>query len=185
MISLSVYHFFEYCFCLLFHFEKVHPDSFLINQGKHYTFAMAFAFLEYFIEFAFVPWLKLNPAAWVITVIGVGVTVVGHYFRIGAEFTAKNNFTHKIRYTKKEEHKLITHGVYSFSRHPGYFGWFLWSVGTQLMICNPISAIGFFFASYYFFKDRIVIEEELLVHFFGYDYIAYRNSVPTRIPFIQ
>lgn len=26
----------------------------------------------------------------------------------------------------------------SFSRHPSYMGWFWWSIGTQLLLCNPI-----------------------------------------------
>ena len=185
MMSLSVYHFLEYWFWLMYHFEKVNADSFLINQGKFYTIAIALSFIEYFVEFFLFKNLKLWDIATLVTFIGVIITKVGHAFRIGAEFTAKSNFTHQIRLHKKSEHKLVTHGVYSISRHPGYFGWFLWSVGTQIMIWNPIWIVGFYLASYYFFKDRIELEEEFLIEFFGKQYQDYRSKVPTRIPFIE
>ena len=41
MISLSVYHLFEYLFSLFFHFENLHPDNYLINQSKAYVIAMS------------------------------------------------------------------------------------------------------------------------------------------------
>ena len=44
---------------------------------------------------------------------------------------------------KKEDHVLVTSGIYSLVRHPGYFGWFWWSVGTQILMFNPICAVGF------------------------------------------
>ena len=185
MMSLSIYHYLEYCFWLMYHFEKVNPDSFLINQGKFYTLAISLSFVEYFIEIYLIPSLKLSMISTFFTICGIIITKIGHVFRVGAEFTAKSNFTHQIRIHKKAEHKLVTHGVYSISRHPGYFGWYLWSVGTQIMTWNPIWTIGFYFASYSFFKDRIETEEELLVEFFGDQYIEYRKRVPTRIPYID
>lgn len=38
---------------------------------------------------------------------------------------------------------MVTSGMYTYLRHPGYFGWFLWSVGTQVLLCNPICAVAF------------------------------------------
>lgn len=62
--------------------------------------------------------------------LGLAMIVVGHIFRIGAEFTAGSNFNHKIQFYKDDNHKLVTTGLYSLSRHPSYLGWFLWAVGT-------------------------------------------------------
>lgn len=75
----------------------------------------------------------------------------------------------------------MTHGIYSFSRHPGYFGWFWWSVSTQILLCNPLSAMAFAYISFKFFKDRIPYEEYFLCRYFP-DYKTYRARVPTRIP---
>ena len=99
-ISLCTYHFLEYAFCCLYHFEKLHYDNFLINQSTSYTIAMTTAFIEYFIEFYFLNEYKQMTICKWITVVGIIGTIIGHIFRAGAEFTAQNNFTHMIRYSK-------------------------------------------------------------------------------------
>ena len=70
-------------------------------------------------------------------------------------------------------------------RHPSYFGWSLWAVGTQVMLLNPISVVLFSLASHLFFKDRIPYEEELLVEFFGEAYIEYAMKTPIWLPGIE
>ena len=70
-------------------------------------------------------------------------------------------------------------------RHPSYFGWTLWAVGTQVMMVNPVSVVGFIFASHMFFADRIPAEEELLVEFFGNAYIKYAQKTPIMLPGIK
>lgn len=30
-----------------------------------------------------------------------------------------------------------------YVRHPGYLGWLLWAVGTQVLLCNPVTTIAF------------------------------------------
>ena len=47
---------------------------------------------------------------------------------------AGRNFNHLVQSTKSETHELVTSGIYAWSRHPSYVGWFLWSVGTQVNI---------------------------------------------------
>ena len=185
IISLSIYHYLEYLFWLFFHFDDISVDSFLINQSTEYGIAMTVAFVEFVVEYLLVSPLKLSTLSMFLTVCGLLWTIIGQYFRVSAEFTAKSNFTHQISFQKKTSHELVTHGVYAFSRHPSYFGWFLWSVSTQVMIWNPIWAVGFCIASHTFFKSRIQMEEKLLTNFFGTKYILYKQKVPTRIPFID
>ena len=50
------------------------------------------------------------------------------------------------------------------------------------MLVNPVSILGFIYASYLFFNDRIPMEEELLVEFFGDEYIEYALKTPTFLP---
>ena len=47
---------------------------------------------------------------------------------------------------------------------------------------NPICIVGFALAARFFFKDRIPYEEELLVEFFGDQYVNYALKTPIRIP---
>ena len=51
-----------------------------------------------------------------------------------AMITAKANFNHVVQSDKKSNHVLVTHGLYGWSRHPSYVGWFYWSIGTQVML---------------------------------------------------
>ena len=81
--------------------------------------------------------------------------ILGEGLRVAAFFTAKNNFTHLVRYKKNPKHQLITHGVYSIFRHPSYTGYFYFCVFSQIFLANWISAIGFFIVLSKFFNERI------------------------------
>jgi protein-S-isoprenylcysteine O-methyltransferase len=81
--------------------------------------------------------------------------------------TAGSNFHHLIRTERDEKHKLVTHGIYAYLRHPGYFGWFWWCIGTQILLSNPICIAAYAFASWRFFSERIPEEEDTLIKFFG------------------
>ena len=58
-------------------------------------------------------------------------------------------------------------------------------MGTEIITFNPICFIIYLIVLFKFFDDRIKIEEELLIEFFGQEYIDYRNRVPILIPFIK
>ena len=143
---------------------------------------MSIALIEFFVELYLVPSLKTHTS---IVLVGLVWTCIGECIRKVAMITAKQSFTHLIKDNKREEHKLITHGIYKYVRHPGYFGWFLWSVGGQVLLCNPLCVLLFTAWSWYFFNDRIPYEEEQLVKLFGQSYRDYKSRTPTYIPFIQ
>ena len=91
----------------------------------------------------------------------------------------------QIRTRKHSHHKLVTTGLYALCRHPSYVGWFMWSVGTQVLLSNPVCFVGFNFAAWAFFANRIPGEEALLLSFFGNSYAEYQKRVPLGIPFIR
>ena len=64
--------------------------------------------------------------------LGVALTVTGEFLRKLAMITASSNFNHYVQHIKRDDHELVTHGIYGYMRHPSYAGWFLWSVGTQV-----------------------------------------------------
>lgn len=59
------------------------------------------------------------------------------------QLTARGAFTHNIQTQRRPGHRLVTRGVYRVARHPGYLGWLLWAVGTQLLLANPLCAAAF------------------------------------------
>jgi len=81
--------------------------------------------------------------------------VAGQYFRMAAMYTAAANFSHRIEYMKRQDHVLVTHGVYRFVRHPSYLGWFMWTVGSQVLLANPIAVVTYAVVAWGFFRDRI------------------------------
>ncbi len=84
-----------------------------------------------------------------------------------------------------EDHKLVTEGVFSLVRHPSYVGWFYWSLGTQLVLCNPLCVVAYAAASYAFFRERVLFEEWTLLKTYRGEYERYQKQVPTGLPFIR
>jgi len=111
--------------------------------------------------------------------------LLGHFLRIGAMFTAAKNFTHLVQDSRRENHVLVTKGLYKFIRHPSYLGWSMWAIGTQIVLMNPVSLILYIFATVKFFSDRIPYEEMKLYEFFGNDYIHYAKKTRTWMPFVS
>ncbi len=92
---------------------------------------------------------------------------------------------HSLYNGKKEEgHKLITSGLYSILRHPGYTGYFWWYVGGQLLLFNPISLVPLCIVASTYFKRRICVEERILMGFFPGKYPDYRARTAVLIPFL-
>jgi protein-S-isoprenylcysteine O-methyltransferase len=155
----------------------------LINHSKEYITALFLSCLEYFLFFYNSPYIK--SFHW-ISFLGLFISLCGQFLRTAAIICAGSNFTHQISSGQKQaNHRLVTSGVYKISRHPSYLGWFLWSLGSQILLSNPLCFVGFLIVSLKFFKERIELEEFWLVLFFGEDYEAYRERVPSRIPFLD
>ncbi|CRK18958.1 hypothetical protein BN1723_017728 [Verticillium longisporum] len=107
----------------------------------------------------------------------------GIVVRTAAMITAGRSFNHTVQHRRAASHALVTSGIYAWFRHPSYFGFFWWAVGTQLVLGNVLSLAGYAFVLWKFFSGRIRHEEELLVRFFGREYEEYRRRVGTRMPF--
>ena len=178
--SLFVYHVSEYAIARAYNRATLSRESFLFTTP--YCVAMSFAVLEYALELVLAPELKRGDAARAIKIAGLACAVLGDGLRKAAQVTAGASFTHLIQTTKRPEHKLITHGVYRHIRHPGYLGWFVWCVGTQALLCNPIAAVGFAVAAARFFKKRVPFEEARLRAMFPGEYAAYAARTRTWLP---
>lgn len=180
--AVSVFHMSEYLLTAMYNLSTLTTDSYLINHSTPYVCAMISSLVEYFLEMYFFPWIK--TFVW-ISRLGLLLVISGELLRKVAMITAASNFTHQVQYFKRKGHTLVTHGVYSLSRHPSYAGWFYWSVGSQLLLCNPVCFVGFVVATWKFFQERILDEELLLLQFFGQEYEDYRMKVGIGIPFIK
>ncbi|CAG7848608.1 Protein-S-isoprenylcysteine O-methyltransferase; AltName: Full=Farnesyl cysteine carboxyl methyltransferase; Short=FCMT; AltName: Full=Isoprenylcysteine carboxylmethyltransferase; AltName: Full=Prenylated protein carboxyl methyltransferase; Short=PPMT; AltName: Full=Prenylcysteine carboxyl methyltransferase; Short=pcCMT [Serendipita indica DSM 11827] len=178
----AFFHWAEFAVTAGWNREKCSSHSFLLDNGKEYHIAHTFALVEFLVTWYFFPtshqWAFITP-------IGVLMVIAGQVLRSAAMIHASTNFSHVVAHQHRQGHRLVTGGVYSWSRHPSYVGFFYWGIGTQLALQNKISFIGYSIVLWRFFYRRIIYEERALVRFFGDDYKTYRERVPTRIPFIR
>ncbi|XP_061423983.1 protein-S-isoprenylcysteine O-methyltransferase isoform X1 [Lethenteron reissneri] len=180
--SLSFFHYSEYLVTALINPRSLNLDSFLLNHSLEYKLAAVASWVEFTLEMLLFPGLK--DVRW-LSVAGLAMVVGGEALRKAAMLTAGSNFSHIVQSERSESHQLVTRGVYAFSRHPSYVGWFYWSIGTQIILCNPLCLVGYTVASWRFFRERIEDEELTLLNFFGEQYMDYKTNVPTRLPFID
>ncbi|EPT03728.1 hypothetical protein FOMPIDRAFT_1028579 [Fomitopsis schrenkii] len=180
LAAWAAFHWGEFAVTAGWNRDKCSIDSFLLENGMEYHIAHSVAVVEYLLTLYFNPSLKSNTY---VSQAGIAVTIVGQILRSSAMIHAAQSFSHVIAMRKVDNHVLVTDGVYRFFRHPSYAGFFYWALGTQLVLQNPISLLGFLAVLWRFFSQRIP-EEGYLIRFFGDDYVQYRKRVGTRIPFI-
>jgi protein-S-isoprenylcysteine O-methyltransferase len=176
-LFMSYFHFSEFYYVTL---STGIPsfDSFLINHGKEYATAFTISMFEYYLF----PLHSVSPSL----IHGGIASFSGLFLRAIAMLTAGSGFTHLIARQKSHNHSLITHGVYAYMRHPGYCGWLIWVIGSQLILDNPVCLVLFTVITWKFFSQRIPYEERLLVDFFGQEYITYRLRTRfSGVPFIH
>ncbi|XP_032663601.1 protein-S-isoprenylcysteine O-methyltransferase [Odontomachus brunneus] len=182
MAVLATFHYSEFLAIAWANPATLSIDSFILNHSIIYGVAASISWLEFLVERYYFHNMKLPSA---ISYFGLILCITGEILRKLAMCTAKHNFNHYVQSEKSDNHELVTHGVYSLCRHPSYVGWFYWSVGTQLILQNPLCFIAYAWMSWNFFHDRVVMEEITLFHFFGEDYAEYQKKVGTGLPFIS
>ncbi|KAL8518998.1 hypothetical protein ACS0TY_010084 [Phlomoides rotata] len=181
LLAVIFFHGSEYILAISIHGKNnATLKSLLISSN--YIVAMICSLLEYLVEIYFFPDMKKH---WVISNTGLFMVVVGEIIRKLAIITAGKSFSHLIKRLHEDDHVLITHGVYKYIRHPSYCGFLIWSVGTQIMLCNPLSTLAFAAVVWRFFQLRIPYEEFFLRQFFGVEYEEYAKRTISGVPFIK
>lgn len=179
--AVSMFHLSEYFTTALYNPTAASSDSFLVNHSTSYTAAALTSWTEFGLRFALAPqWNLPRPLVY----FGLGMAVLAQMIRSLAMITAGESFNHLIQTYKKENHVLITHGIYSILRHPSYVGFYYWSIALQLLLGNAAHAILFSVVSWMFFKRRIPFEEESLCAHFPHEYPAYVARTWMGIPFL-
>lgn len=181
LACMAAFHYGEFLITALTNRSNLNSTSYLLDHSFAYWAAAVTSWVEYVLEVRFLPILK-NVA---LSYVGLTLIVSGEILRKLAMIHANGGFTHMIATEKRPKHKLVTNGVYSFIRHPGYLGWLLWCLGTQVMLCNPLCLILYLLIGWNFFNERIYWEERYLACFFGTEYIQYQKNVPVGIPLIK
>ena len=182
LLSWVLFHMLEFSVTAAYNPTRLFSDSFLLNNGVHYHIAHLGSLIEFCLTAHLYP---ASKGVWIGTYVGLALIVAGQTLRSLAMIHAHNNFSHVLAYHKRNDHELVTTGVYAWTRHPSYVGFTYWALGTQVMLGNKLSMLGFVGVLWLFFSRRIRAEEKALVEFFGDKYIQYRAKVGTGLPFIR
>lgn len=185
--NLSLFHFLEFYTTAFANTANADVSSFLLSSnGVAYNIAHTGALTECLLSHWLLP-ASIFPRVIHNILLFAGLTfiLVGQVIRTTAILQAGPSFTHIVAQRKKSTHVLITQGVYSVLRHPSYFGFFWWGIGTQLMLGNSICFLAYSVVLWRFFDRRIYGEELFLVNFFGKEYTDYRARTPTGIPLVK
>jgi protein-S-isoprenylcysteine O-methyltransferase Ste14 len=127
----------------------------------------AFSFAEYA--------LGTGPLVGGVTCLVIGLWL---FYRSHADLGTNWSITLEVR----EQHRLITRGVYQRIRHPMYLALVLYAVGQALVIPNWVAGPSNLIAFAILFACRVGGEERMMVERFGDEYAAYIARTKRLIP---
>jgi protein-S-isoprenylcysteine O-methyltransferase len=180
--TLSVFHFLEFWTTAEFNTPIVYISSFLLTNGDRYRQAHTVALIETVITSLLLPgWqARVNPP--IVIALGIVMIMVGQAVRSIAMAQAGTNFNHQVQSKKNKGHELVTRGLYRSFRHPSYFGFFWWGIGTQVALGNTVSLVGYTAVLWYFFWTRITRTLFYIVDTMIYaDFDCRRRKTPHRL----
>ena len=115
--------------------------------------------------------LRTGPLITGVMCLAIGLWL---FYRSHADLGTNWSITLEVR----EQHRLITQGVYRRIRHPMYLALALYSTGQALIIPNRVAGPSNLIAFAILLALRIRAEERMMIERFGAEYVAY--SIRTR-----
>ena len=82
----------------------------------------------------------------------------------------------------KEEHRLVTHGIYKKIRHPMYAHFWIWVVAQGIVLANWLVLVFGVVAWGLLYFIRVPREEEMMIAEFGDEYREYMKQTGRVIP---
>jgi protein-S-isoprenylcysteine O-methyltransferase Ste14 len=82
----------------------------------------------------------------------------------------------------REDHRLVTHGVYRRIRHPMYLALFVYSIGHALVLPNWIAGPSYLVTFGVLFALRVRAEERLMREEFGAEYEGWAARTARLVP---
>lgn len=157
---------------------KLKKTSLSSNIEKHFTKILGIIlFTQLFIWNPF-----LFPATYILNYFGLLMVVVGILISIIARIELGNNWAHAAEYQIKQNHELITSGIYHYIRHPIYTGLTVAFTGAEIVAHSYLCVFFFFLilCRSYLSGKR---EEVLLCNYFGEKYQKYMKETKMFIPY--
>ncbi len=115
------------------------------------------------------------------SIIGLALSIIGFALLVVGQLTLFRNYSSFLVIHK--DHKLITHGIYRFTRNPMYLGVLMFFIGFPVYAAN---LYGFLTSLLMIpiFLNRIRMEERMLAEYFQDSFQKYKKTTKRLIPFI-
>lgn len=156
LVTLSLFHFLEFYTTARWNTANAKVGSYLLfSNGASYNLAHASAMLEMAVTSVLFPGWQARWTGGYTVALGFVLVAVGQVVRSVAMAQAGKSFNHIPQKQKREDHVLVTSGVYAWSRHPSYFGYYWFAVGTQVLVGNKICGLIYALVLWRFFSTRI------------------------------
>ena len=82
----------------------------------------------------------------------------------------------------REDHHLVTDGIFKYIRHPMYAAHMLWAIAQPLILANWIAGFSFLIPQLLHYWSRVGDEEEMMLDAFGDEYRDYMERTGRIIP---
>jgi protein-S-isoprenylcysteine O-methyltransferase Ste14 len=151
-------------------FGAIDKRDFLIPPFAFFYFYLVFAAAFGWPAVSTQTFFESDPAAWAgVALCAAGLVVLlwslasfGRSFRVGIDADHPD--------------KLITTGIFAFSRNPIYVGFASIVLGQFLVFPNWILLV-YVGAATWLFHRQVLLEEKFLRHHYGQEYLAYCDQV--------
>lgn len=82
----------------------------------------------------------------------------------------------------REDHKLVTDGIFKYIRHPMYAAHILWAIAQPLILTNWIAGFSFLIPQILQYWSRVSDEENMMLEHFGEEYREYMKTTGRIFP---
>lgn len=136
--------------------------------------------------YVFSPWLGFadyrhsTPVGVVAGVSGAAVFAAANYLLWRSHVDLGKNFSIALRV--REDHCLVTSGIFGYVRHPMYAAHWLWAIAQALLLQNWLAGPVFLVAFLPLYLSRVPREERMMIDRFGDEYRAYMDRTGRLLP---
>ncbi len=135
--------------------------------------------------YALTPWLSFadyDLPLWA-GLLGVAIEVLGLLLFWRAHADLKANWSPSLQI--RDQHELITAGVYRYIRHPMYASQWLFGLAQVLLIQNWVAGLGGLLLFLPMYLLRVPREERMMLEAFGETYRAYMRRTGRVFPMLR
>ena len=115
------------------------------------------------------------------SIIGLALVLIGLIIMIVGQVTLWRNYSGTV--VIRVDHKLITHGIYRFTRNPMYLGLIMAVIGLPMYVISLYGILTSLILIPIIF-NRIRLEEKLLTDEFQDAFQKYKETTKKLVPFI-